>query len=155
MQDVTASRATQFPVEIYVNCMTIFHYPQAVWMWRNIISFTVHRPLNRNQKWKTGRIMVMKFNLSIDPKMASLLINQNLPIYQFYVAFNYFPGVGITFRLWAFTSRVWAFTSGLWAFTSRLWAFTSQLWAFTSRVWAHFSYRVIPSISQGGSKCPS
>ncbi len=25
---------------------------------------------------------------------------------------------------------------------------------FTSRVWARFPYRVIPSISQGGSKCP-
>ena len=30
---------------------------------------------------------------------------------------------------------------------------TSHVWTFTSRVWAHFPYRVIPLISQGGSKC--
>ncbi len=32
---------------------------------------------------------------------------------------------------------------------------TFRVWAFASRVWAHFLHRVIPSISQGGSKCPS
>ncbi len=28
------------------------------------------------------------------------------------------------------------------------------MWAVTSRVRAHFPWRAIPSISQGGSKCP-
>ncbi len=60
----------------------------------------------------------------------------------------HFPGLGITSQARAVTSRVWAFTSQVRVVTSRL-------WAFTSRVWAHFPYRVIPSISQGGSKCPS
>ena len=59
----------------------------------------------------------------------------------------HFPGVGSHFPDVGIHSQVWTVTSQVWASLSRC--------AQSHPMWAHFPYRFIPSISQGGSKCPS